>query len=132
MNSILQILKLNQSIINLIPKKKTYNYIGLIFFLAFVISAALAGIIIYGRRKRKWREFLAQLDNNTDWEYEQLEDMPNSIAGGNNSDRYMSTVFDRTMSTTSESDRENNKFAKTTNNININNNEQTPINNSTN
>jgi hypothetical protein len=99
----------------------------LIFFLAFVIIAALVGIVIYGRRKRKWREFLAQLDNNTDWEYEQLEDMPNSI-GGNGGDRYMSTVFDRTLST-SESERENNnnKFAKASNNT-----EQTPINNTIN
>lgn len=43
-----------------------------------VIVALLAGTIFgawtYGKRKQKWREFLAQLDNNTDWEYEQLDD----------------------------------------------------------
>jgi hypothetical protein len=31
---------------------------------------------IYGKRKRRWREFLAQLDSNTDWDYEQLDDEP--------------------------------------------------------
>ena len=36
---------------------------------------------LYGRRKRKWREFLAQLENNTVWDYEQLSD-DGPIIGG--------------------------------------------------
>ncbi len=39
----------------------------------------VGGIWAYGRRKRRFREFLAQLDNNTDWEYEQLDDGPPSM-----------------------------------------------------
>jgi hypothetical protein len=34
----------------------------------------VVAVWIYGRRKRRWREFLAQLDSNTDWDYEQLDD----------------------------------------------------------
>ena len=48
-------------------------FIGLGIILIVFLSA-IVGAWIYGRRKRKWREFLAQLDNNTDWEYEQLDD----------------------------------------------------------
>ena len=44
--------------------------------LLIVLMGVVAGVWVYGRRRRKWREFLAQLDNNTDWEYEQLEDAP--------------------------------------------------------
>lgn len=57
-----------------IPAKHEYQYlIGLLFLIVFFVCLILGGWI-YGRRKRKWREFLAQLDNNTDWEYEQLDD----------------------------------------------------------
>lgn len=110
---------------HLIPiQRKSINIIGLFILLLIVISVVMIAIIVYGRRKRRWREFLAQLDNNTDWEYEQLEDLPTA----NGADRY-STVFDRTIST-SENEREsqnsNRKHTTTTNN----NNEQTPIANS--
>jgi hypothetical protein len=112
---------------HLIPiQRKSINIIGLFIFLLIVISVILIAIVVYGRRKRRWREFLAQLDNNTDWEYEQLEDLPNT----NGVERY-STVFDRTI----ESDRENQNSSRNnkllaTNNTNNNNNEQTPIANS--
>lgn len=57
-----------------IPAKHEYQYlIGLLLLIVFFVCLILGGWI-YGRRKRKWREFLAQLDNNTDWEYEQLDD----------------------------------------------------------
>jgi hypothetical protein len=56
------------------PVKHEYKYmVALLFVFVFFVGLILAGWV-YGRRKRKWREFLAQLDNNTDWEYEQLED----------------------------------------------------------
>lgn len=57
----------------------TGHKLSFLIFLLIVltaITAVLIGVWVYGRRKRKWREFLAQYDNNTDWEYEQLEDGP--------------------------------------------------------
>ena len=50
-------------------------FIGLLGLFLFG-TLILVGIWLYGRRKRQWRDFLARLDNNTDWEYEQLEDGP--------------------------------------------------------
>lgn len=50
-------------------------FIGLLIILV-ILTGILTGIWLYGRRRRKWREILAHLENNTDWEYEQLEDGP--------------------------------------------------------
>ena len=68
----------NSSLQNLIPSqedgqssvnKRANFFIGLLVILV-LLTAALIGVYFYGRRRRKWREFLAQLDNNTDWELE--------------------------------------------------------------
>ena len=50
-----------------------------ILIVVILIIIAVTGVWLYGRRKRRFREFLAQLDNNTDWEYEQLDDGPPSM-----------------------------------------------------
>ena len=54
----------------------TLSFFIVVLVILSIITSILIGVWLYGRRKRKWREFLAQLDNNTDWEYEQLEDGP--------------------------------------------------------
>jgi hypothetical protein len=65
-----------------VSKGKTI-LIGIIFVLVIAICI-LVGVWVYGRRKRKWREFIAQLDNNTEWEYEQLEDGPLTMINNSN------------------------------------------------
>lgn len=47
--------------------------IGSVILSALVVGSVF-GVWTYRKRRLKWREFLAQLDNNTDWEYEQLDD----------------------------------------------------------
>jgi hypothetical protein len=54
-------------------KSKLGFLIGLLITFG-MITSALIGMWYYGRRNRRTREFLAQLHNNTDWEYEQLDD----------------------------------------------------------
>ena len=55
-------------------------FVGLLIIL-IIITSILLGVWFYGRRKRKWREFLAQLENNTVWDYEQLADDGPTING---------------------------------------------------
>ena len=71
------------------PKGHAVSFFIILLIILSIITAVLTGIWVYGRRKRKWREFLAQLDNNTDWEYEQLDDGPSISA----SRTTMSPVF---------------------------------------
>ena len=93
-------------------------FIGLLLILS-VATAGLFGLWIYGRRKRKWREFLAQLDNNTDWEYQQLDDNPLSIGASSNMPT-MLPIFNMSSSNTNidNNNQSNNKRDS---------NERTPI-----
>ena len=74
---------------------RTNVLIGMLI-ICILILLLIVSIIIYGRRKKKWREFLAQLDNNnTDWEYEQLDDGP-SISASRPS---MTPIFNMNVTT---------------------------------
>ncbi len=70
----------------------------LIGFLVCMVlfSGAVFGLWTYRKRRLKWNQFLAQLDNNTDWEYEQLDDyhQSNNASG---SVPTMSPIFDMTI-----------------------------------
>ena len=70
------------------------SFFIVVLIILIIITSILIGVWLYGRRKRKWREFLAQYDNNTDWEYEQLEDGPNL----GSSRATMSPVFNMNVS----------------------------------
>jgi len=95
------------------PKKgsKLGFLIGLLITIG-LITSALIGIWYYGRRNRRTREFLAQLQNNTDWEYEQLDD-DQSLG---TSRVTMSPIFD--MNTINDESESNSNRRK---------NERTPI-----
>ena len=94
------------------------------FFIGFLIilsiaTALLFGLWIYGRRKRKWREFLAQLDNNTDWEYQQLDDNPLSIGTSSNMPTMLPIFNMSSTNTTIENNNQSNNKREST--------ERTPI-----
>jgi hypothetical protein len=53
---------------------RALSFFVVLLIILIIITSILVGVWLYGRRKRKWREFLAQMDNNTVWDYEQLGD----------------------------------------------------------
>ncbi len=53
---------------------RALSFFIVLLIILIIITSILVGVWLYGRRKRKWREFLAQMDNNTVWDYEQLGD----------------------------------------------------------
>lgn len=96
-------------------KSSSLNFfIGIIIFLV-ILTGILTGVWLYGRRKRRWRELLAQLDNNTDWEYEQLEDGPSMVSS-------RSTVTPSLNRNISNDDRETNLSTINRQSSNTNNN----------
>ncbi len=99
------------------PSNKMKYFIGFIVCVVLT-TAAIFGVWTYRKRRLKWTEFLAQLDNNTDWEYEQLDDYQHSSGtGAGGSMPTMSPIFDMSIA------KKENKILES-GNVNINANDR--------
>lgn len=77
-------LESNATMITIEQKSGNVKYIIGLLIAIIILAAVVLGAWSYGKRKQKWREFIAQLDNNTDWEYEQLDDNHHPMASRSN------------------------------------------------
>lgn len=98
------------------------NFLIVLLIIVIIITIIVGSIWLYGRRKRRFREFLAQLDNNTDWEYEQLDDGPPSLTASRHTMTPIFSMLNHSENLNRRNVNQNNAVNASSININNTNN----------